>query len=304
MTQTVLALGFFDGVHLGHGGLLRRTREVADRLGLKACALTFDRHPASFLTGKAIPLLNTPREREALMKSLYGLDEVFFLPFEEIHALSWETFAKEYLLGRYEAGHLVCGHDYRFGAGGGGSPALLEEFCRTHGLGFDCIGEISLGGKTVSSTLIRGLLQEGAVEAAARFLGHPHLLSGRVVDGQKIGRTLGIPTANLEVSSDVLLPKKGVYAAKAHVGETAYPAVVNIGSRPTFGGETVTVEPWLLDFAGDIYGQKLCLEFYAYLRPEQKFPTVEALKEEIHRNAQQTRALLPQTGTGTVLKNM
>ncbi len=291
MTQTVLALGFFDGVHLGHGGLLRRTRLLADRLDLKACALTFDRHPASFLTGKETPLLNTAREREAFMKSLYGLDEVYFLPFEKVHALSWEAFAEEYLLGRYKAGHLICGHDYRFGAGGKGTPALLKDFCCSHGLGFDCIGEISLEGRAVSSTLIRGLLQEGDVEAAARFLGHKHLLSGTVVDGRKIGRTLGIPTANLEVSPEILLPGEGVYAAKAHVGEKSYPAVVNIGKRPTFGGETVTVEPWLLDFAGDLYGKKLSLEFYAYLRQEQKFPNPEALKEEIHRNALQTRAL-------------
>ncbi len=291
MTQTVLALGFFDGVHLGHGGLLRRTRLLADRLDLKACALTFDRHPASFLTGKETPLLNTAREREAFMKSLYGLDEVYFLPFEKVHALSWEAFAEEYLLGRYKAGHLICGHDYRFGAGGKGTPALLKDFCCSHGLGFDCIGEISLEGRAVSSTLIRGLLQEGKVEAAARFLGHKHLLSGTVVDGRKIGRTLGIPTANLEVSPEILLPREGVYAAKAHVGEKSYPAVVNIGKRPTFGGETVTVEPWLLDFAGDLYGKQLRLEFYAYLRREQKFPNPEALKEEIHRNAKQTRAL-------------
>ena len=293
MKSCVLALGFFDGVHLGHGGLLKKARQRADALGICAAALTFDRHPASLITGAPTPLLNTASERAELMRSLYGMDEVCVLPFDEaMRSLPWEIFAEKILLETYHARHIVCGHDYRFGSGGQGTPEKLKEFCKTHGLGFDCIPEIRLEGQTVSSTLIRKLLSEGDVETASRFLGHPHFLTGTVVDGRKVGRTLGIPTANLRTDGGILLPKRGVYAAKAFFEGKNYPAVVNIGTRPTFEGSSLTVEPWLLEFEGDLYGKTLRLEFYAYLREERKFSSSEELKEEIHRNAAQTRALL------------
>lgn len=292
-TQRVIALGFFDGVHLGHGGLLKQTLLQAQRLGAAACALTFDRHPASQLTGRQTPLLNTLPERKALMQELYGVEQVLVLPFDEtIQNLSWERFAEEYLLRRYRARHLVCGHDYRFGAGGQGTPEKLSEFCRRNGLGFDCVAQITLEGQTVSSTHIRSLLAQGDVARAARFLGHPHILTGTVVDGRKVGRTLGIPTANLQTAPEILLPRQGVYAARTRVDGKNYPAVVNIGTRPTFGGSSLTVEPWLLDFDGDLYGRELRLEFFAYLRPERCFDTPETLQAEILENARQTRQII------------
>ena len=293
MKPCVLALGFFDGVHLGHGGLLQKARRQADALGISAAALTFDRHPSSLIVGKATPLLNTAAERAGLMKRLYAMDEVCVLPFnEETRNLPWEQFAKNILLEEYGAKHLVCGHDYRFGKNGSGTPEKLEEFCKAQGIGFDCIPEIRLEGETVSSTLIRKLLSEGNVEKAARFLGHPHWLTGTVVDGRKVGRTLGVPTANLQTEGDILLPKQGVYAAKACFEGESYPAVVNIGTRPTFEGSGVTIEPWLLDFSGDLYGKELRLEFYAFLREERKFSSPQELKEEVCRNAETARKLL------------
>lgn len=292
MEHCVLALGFFDGVHLGHGGLLRRARERADQLDLPAVSLTFDRHPAAVIRGQAPLLLNTLEERAALMQELYRIDRLLVLPFDEaLRNASWEDFA-----GRMErefgAVHIICGHDFRFGKNGEGTPQKLEKFCREKGLGFDCIEKITLEGITVSSTHIRALLQEGQCATAVRFLGHGHLLSGKVIDGRKVGRTLGVPTANLEISTGVLLPKNGVYAAEARLGGETYAAVVNIGCRPTFGGEGITVEPWLLDFNGDLYGRELQLRLYEYLRPERKFGTPMELKAEILRNADQTRDIL------------
>ncbi len=293
MKSCVLALGFFDGVHLGHGGLLKKARQQADTLGLCAAALTFDRHPASLILGSPTPLLNTVSERKALMKELYGMDEIYVLPFDEaMKNLPWELFGEKILLETYHARHIVCGHDYRFGVGGQGTPEKLEEFCKTHGLGFDCIPEIRMEGQTVSSTLIRTLLSEGDVERAVRFLGHGHILTGTVVDGRKVGRTLGVPTANLRTDGEILLPKRGVYAAKAYFEGKVYCAVVNIGTRPTFEGSSLTVEPWLLDFDGDLYGKELRLEFHFFLREERKFSSPEELKAEIHRNAEKARKLL------------
>ena len=287
MEQCVLALGFFDGVHLGHGGLLKKTRQVANRLGLPAAALTFDTHPDTLVFGAKVPLLNTPEERKYLMQSLYGIDQVLTLHFDRVTMEQpWQEFVRKTLVQKYRAAHVVCGHDYRFGAGGRGTPEKLAEECARLGLGFDCIPEIRLEGQTVSSTLIRSLLEGGETAKAVRFLGHPHILTGTVISGRHLGRTLGIPTANLSVSEGILVPKFGVYAARAVFDGQTRPAVVNIGVRPTVDGHTVTVEPWILDFDGDLYGHSLCLELTDFLRPEQKFASLEALKSEILRNAE------------------
>ena len=293
MEQCVLALGFFDGVHLGHGGLLKKTRQVANRLGLPAAALTFDTHPDTLVFGAKVPLLNTPEVRKDLMQSLYGIDEVLTLHFDRATMdQPWQEFVRKTLLRTYRAAHVVCGHDYRFGAGGRGTPEKLAEECARLGLGFDCIPEIRLEGQTVSSTLIRSLLESGETAKAVRFLGHPHILTGTVISGRHLGRTLGIPTANLSVPEGILVPKFGVYAARAVFDGQTRPAVVNIGVRPTVDGHTVTVEPWILDFDGDLYGHALRLELTDFLRPEQKFASLEALRSEILRNAETVRSMV------------
>lgn len=287
----VLALGFFDGVHLGHGGLLARTREVAGRLGLPAAALTFDTHPDELVFGRPVPLINTPADREWLMHTYYGIDRIFSLHFDrETMHQPWREFVLERLLGEYKAAHVVCGHDFRFGDRGAGDPEKLAALCHEEGVGCDCIPEIRVDGQTVSSTLIRRLLAEGEMARAVRFLGHPHVLSGTVVSGRKLGRMIGIPTANLQLPRGVLTPRFGVYAAKACFDGQRLPAVVNIGVRPTVGGGSVTVEPWILDYEGDLYGKRLRLEFYTFLRPERKFSSLEELRQEILHNAAQTRA--------------
>lgn len=287
----VLALGFFDGVHLGHGGLLSRTRALADSLGLTAAALTFDTHPDTLVFGADVPLLNTPADRAWLMRENYGIEQIFTLHFDaETMRQPWQDFVLQTVLGCYHAAHVVCGHDFRFGDHGAGDPQKLAALCRTQGVGCDCIPEIRVDGQTVSSTRIRALLAQGDMAQAVRLLGHPHILSGTVVSGRHLGRTIGIPTANLALPEGLLVPRFGVYAAKACFDGRALPAVVNIGTRPTVGGSGVTVEPWILDYDGDLYGKTLRLEFYEFLRPEQKFPSLNALREAILHNAGQTRA--------------
>ncbi len=287
----VLALGFFDGVHLGHGGLLSRTREVADRLGLPAAVLTFDIHPDELVFGSPVPLINSPADREWMMRKYYGIDRVYSLHFDHstMHQ-PWQEFVMQTVLGRYHAVHVVCGHDFRFGDRGLGNAERLAEVCRAEGAGYDCIPEICLEGQTVSSTLIRKLLADGEMARAVRFLGHPHILTGTVVSGRKLGRTIGIPTANLHLPQGVLTPRFGVYAAKACFDGQSLPAVVNIGVRPTVDGSGVTVEPWILGYEGDLYGRPLRLEFHTFLRPERKFASLEELRQEVLRNAAQTRA--------------
>ena len=290
--KRVIALGFFDGVHLGHGALLRRTAEVANRFGATPAAVTFDYHPKTFVGNKVVSLINTPEDRAWLMRSGYGIEDVIILPFDRaMMEMPWDVFVKEGLVGRYGAVHVVAGHDYHFGYKGEGNPEKLKKLCGELGIGCDIIEKVEMDGITISSTYIRRLLEEGNVEEASRFLGHPHVLSGRVVQGKQVGRTIGIPTANLVVPERVLVPAYGVYAAKVVTEGGSYLAVTNIGIRPTVDdGRGVTVEPWILDFDGDLYDQTIRVEFYKKIRGEKKFASLEELRREILRNAEQTRA--------------
>ena len=286
--KTVYALGFFDGVHLGHTALLDACRQLAKGISCKAAAVTFSSHPDTLVLGKTPKLINTIEDRIRLLRAA-GMDDVIVLPFDkQMQTMPWQVFLR-LLVENYGAAGLVCGHDFRFGNGGQGNAAMLQEYCREIGIPSQVVSEQKLEDITVSSTHIRNLLEQGAMEEANRFLGHPHILTGVVVSGRKLGRTLGIPTANLSLPEDVVDLPFGVYACKATIDGETHLAVTNIGNRPTVGGHRITVEPWLLDFTGDLYGKELTLSFYRFLRKEQKFPSLEALKEEIVKNATETR---------------
>ena len=285
--KTIYALGFFDGVHLGHQALLQECRAMASSMGCAAAAITFHRHPQALFTETPPGLINTTEDRAALLKA-FGMDEVQVLPvIPEVMGLPWERFLQQLL--EEGAVGFVCGSDFRFGHQGAGNAENLKAFCAERNLPCTIVPEQTLDGKRISSTHIRTLLEDGAMEEAVRFLGHGHILSGEVVPGRHIGRTMGVPTANLAIPKGVTAPKLGVYACKARVDGKTHLAVTNIGTRPTVGGSHITVEPWLLDFSGDLYGKQLTLEFHTFLRPERKFPSLEDLQAEIRRNAAQTQ---------------
>ena len=299
MRERVIALGFFDGVHLGHGALLRRAAEEAKKRGCESAVFTFDRPPKEVITGIPCPLINSPEDRAELVKRLYGIDEMIMVPFDdEMRTTPWDRFVTDILVGRYGAVHLVAGHDHHFGHRNQGSPELLKEKCAELGLGCDIIPAVTLDGVTVSSTHIRKLLEEGDVETARAFLGHPHVLTQTVGHGRQLGRTIGIPTANLVAPPHVLLPKRGVYAAKITLPDgRAFGGVTNVGVRPTVNnGQDVTVEPWILDFDGDLYGQAIRVEFFRRLRDERKFESLEALRSQIETDAVKTREACPEMG--------
>lgn len=299
MRERVIALGFFDGVHLGHGALLRRAVEEAKKRGCESAVFTFDRPPKEVITGVPCPLINSPEDRAALVKRLYGIDEMLMVPFDdEMRTTPWDRFVTDILVGRYGAVHLVAGHDHHFGHKNQGSPELLREKCAELDLGCDIIPAVTIGGVTVSSTHIRKLLEEGDVETARAFLGHPHVLTQTVGHGRQLGRTIGIPTANLVAPPHVLLPRRGVYAAKITLPDgRAFGGVTNVGVRPTVNnGQDVTVEPWILDFDGDLYGQAIRVEFYHRLRDERKFDSLAALRSQIETDAVKTREAYPEMG--------
>lgn len=299
MRERVIALGFFDGVHLGHGALLRRAAEEAQKRGCESAVFTFDRPPKEVITGIPCPLINSPEDRAELVRRLYGIDEMIMVPFDdEMRTTPWDRFVTDILVGRYGAVHLVAGHDHHFGHRNQGSPELLKEKCAELGLGCDIIPAVTLDGVTVSSTHIRKLLEEGDVETARAFLGHPHVLTQTVGHGRQLGRTIGIPTANLVAPPHVLLPKRGVYAAKITLPDgRAFGGVTNVGVRPTVNnGQDVTVEPWILDFDGDLYGQAIRVEFFRRLRDERKFESLDTLRSQIETDAVKTREAYPEMG--------
>lgn len=292
--QFIYALGFFDGVHVGHQALLNACRELADKRGLKAGVVTFTAHPDSLVLGSTPALINTQADRNMLLRQ-YHMDAVVELPFDRaLMTTPWQKFIS-LLRNSYHAAGFVCGDDFRFGHKGMGTAQILRIYCREEDLPCAVVPQQMLDGVTVSSTHIRSLLEAGQMTEAVRFLGHPHVLTGQVVKGRQLGRTIGIPTANLALPEGVVQLRYGVYACKTRIDGKEYLAVTNIGTRPTVNGHHVTVEPWILDFEGDLYGKELTLQFYEFLRAEQKFDSLEALQAEIRKNALQTRKIFEKT---------
>ena len=292
MKERVIALGFFDGVHLGHAALLRRTVEEAEKRGVTPAVFTFAQPPKEVVTGIPCPLIGSPDDRKGLLERMFGIKDVIMVPFDhEMMTTTWEDFVTKILIERYHAVHLVAGHDHRFGHKNQGSPELLMEKCAQLGLGCDIIPKVEVDGITVSSTYIRSLVGMGQMERAAKFLGHPHTLTQTVRHGRRIGHTIGVPTINLVIPPHVLVPSHGVYATRVFIPDgTDYAAVTNVGTRPTVNnGMDITVEPWLLDFDGDLYGQTVRVEFHKRLRDEIRFDSLDALRNQIQKDAQATR---------------
>ena len=289
--RRVVAIGFFDGVHLGHGALMRATVQEAKRLDAEACVMSFDRHPGAAITGRPVPMINSNQDRVWIMKHYYGIEEVILAEFnEKMMHQPWDEFVEDYLVGELGAVCVITGDDNRFGARGQGNPERLRQKCAELVIGCKIIGMVEVDGVQVHSTKIRELLQAGEMEQVDRLLGHPHILTHRVEKGKKLGSALGFPTVNLAFAPGVIVPAYGVYATRVHIGDTVENAVTNIGVRPTVQDDNhVTVEGFILDYHGDLYGQEVRMEFYKYLRPERKFPDFQALTREVMHNADQTR---------------
>lgn len=290
--KRIFALGFFDGVHIGHQALLKACCELAQMHQVQAAAVTFDAHPEALVLGKAPQLINTGSDRLKLLRQ-YGIETVYTFHFnKETMSTPWRGFIDELLaLG---ACGFVCGDDFRFGYKGEGNALKLQQVCRELGLPCAVVPEQALDGIRVSSTHIRNLLEQGKMASAVRFLGHPHILSGKVTSGRHLGRTMGIPTANLRIPEWVVCPAFGVYACQVEAQGQIYSAVTNVGMRPTVGGHHVTVESWILDFDGDLYSSDLTVRFHKFLRPEQKFGSLEELQAQIRKDALQTREFFRQ----------
>lgn len=281
--KRVIALGFFDGVHLGHGALLRRVTERAKELNAISTAVTFDAHPKTIILGQGAPLLTTPSDRADLMRRLYGIQEIIVARFDSsLMHMGWREFVTDYLVAQNGAAHLVAGHDFHFGYMGQGNPQRLQQLCADLGIGCDIIPPVSLDDLTVSSTYIRTLVAQGEMERATQFLGHPFCLTEQVRHGKKLGSRLGFPTVNLHIPAGCVVPAFGVYASRLWVDGQSFAAATNVGVRPTVDDDgSVTVEGTLLDFSGSLYEKTVRMDFYKRLRPEQKFETLDALRTQV-----------------------
>jgi len=297
LPRVVLTLGNFDGVHLGHQAIVRTAVERARQHDAQVVALTFEPHPLAIVAPERAPALLQPlHDRLAALRAL-GVDVTVLQRFTRAFAaLMPEAFVRDFLLVHLELLHVVVGHNVNFGRDRTGSGETLRALGGRLGFGVEVIDGVTAaddpGGEHVSSTRLRRMVQAGDMPGARQLLGHPFGLRGRVVAGDRRGRTLGFPTANLRVRSGLLLPPDGVYAVGVATGEGRHAGVLNIGVRPTFGGRRRTVEVHLLDFAGDLYRHWLVVQLVERLRGESAFAGPEALRTQIAADIARARAVL------------
>ena len=294
----VVAVGNFDGVHLGHRAVIDFTRQIAQREAAPLALLTFEPHPFQFFNPQAPPFRLTPFRAKARRIEALGVELLLVLHFDQALSLvSAEDFVRQVLVEGLGARHVVVGYDFHFGHRRGGTPALLREQGQRHGFAVSVLQPIAADdGAVFSSTRIRQHLTAGAPRDAARLLGYTFEIEGRVEPGDRRGRAIGFPTANLGLG-DYLRPQGGVYAVRVGIEERAgeprwFDGVANLGTRPTVGGDDLRLEAHLFDFTGDLYGRHLRVALLEHLRAERKFPGLDALKAQIAEDVRQARALL------------
>jgi riboflavin kinase / FMN adenylyltransferase len=295
--NVVVALGNFDGVHLGHQVVLRRAVEEGRRRGERVIAATFHPHPRAVLAPGSEPRLLTTLElrREALHR--YGADEVRLIRFDEaLSRMSPEEFVGDVLVGEIGAGAVVVGENFRFGHRAAGDVGDLRRIMRWYGGEAYSVPVRSENRRApISSSRIRMLVGEGSVEEAAMLLGRPYVVRGEVVVGDKRGRTIGFPTANVLPDPALVVPARGVYAGFARVGKESYPACTNVGVAPTFERRESRIEAYLLGFGGDLYGRVIDVSFIGRIREEKRFSGVEELKRQIARDVEEARRITDDT---------
>ena len=290
--KPVLALGNFDGVHLGHQNIFRHVVSKAEEIGGTPMAFTFDCHPLKVLAPEKAPLALTTNAQKSGLIGALGIRVGLWIPFTEKFACQKPlAFIRDVLKERIGIHELVVGYDFRFGHCRTGNAALLQQQAAAHDYEVTVIPPVKLGDIVVSSTTIRALLQEGRVEEAARLLGRDYVLSGSVVEGFQRGATLGFPTANVQ-SDQEIVPREGVYAVSVEWKGQHIPGVANVGHNPTFGNESLSVEVHLLDFEGDLYGARLDVAFVSRIREERKFGSIDELKAQIASDVKVARRIL------------
>ena len=291
--SVVVAIGNFDGFHLGHQQLIKTLKVRSKELSLKSTVVTFEPHPQTYFQPNVrLSRLSSVREKLELFRD-YGVERVIALRFnEQLASLSAEAFVRKYLVESLSTSHVVVGYDFGFGAGRSGTAEDLQALGDAYGFGVSRVAAVSIDGEKIGSTRVREVLQSGNLALAARLLGRPYAISGRVLYGDQRGRTWGFPTANLLVERHNP-PLRGVFAVEVGgVEEGLLPGVANLGFRPTVGGDRLLLEVHLINFSGTFYGDRVRVIFRKRIRAETKFDSFDALKDQIHKDTQAAAAWL------------
>ena len=294
--QTVVALGNFDGVHIGHVEIIRSAVSYAREIGAVPVCYTFSNHPRNMhidIEGgeePSVKLIATESDKLAMVEQL-GIEVCLSVPFDEdvMHTPA-EAFVRDTLYGQLHAGAVCCGFNYRFGARAAGDVDFLQSEGAKYGMKVIAHDPVTVDGEVVSSTAVRELIRQGDMERCAAYLGRPYSLSGKIVYGNEIGRKIGFPTANFEAGHIMMLPPNGVYYSDVVIGTTRYHAITNIGTKPTIGNYVKSVETNLFDFHGDLYGKTIRVELLHHSRPEMKFKNIYQLESQIESDVRDARA--------------
>lgn len=289
-TPKVLSLGMFDGVHFGHISIINLLKSVAQENNLETAILTFWPHPRKvFNPNDEIKLLNTLNEKLNLLENA-NLDVVFLKSFDEnFRNLTGEEFIRQILVQKLNVKHIIIGHDHVFGKNKSGNFELLQKLSKELDFVVQQLDAVKEGEFNISSTKIRNCLANGNIIGANKMLGYHYSVSGKVIDGKKLGRTIGYPTANIEVDELKLLPKKGAYIVEVYVKNKFYKGMLSIGTNPTVNGDKLTVEVYILDFNKDIYDEEITVKFRDFLHEEIKFESLEKLIERLDEDKRLTK---------------
>ena len=288
-TAKVLSLGMFDGVHLGHISIINQLKEIAQKHQYETAILTFWPHPRKvFNPNDELFLLNTLEEKLALLEKA-GIEVVFLKEFdEEFRNLTGEEFIEQILVEKLNVKHIIIGHDHVFGKNKSGNFDLLQQLSPKLGFEVAQLKAVKEGEFNISSTKIRNCLTNGNIIGANKMLGYHYSVSGKVIDGKKLGRTIGYPTANLEINELKLLPKKGAYIVEVYIKDVFYKGMLSVGTNPTVNGAQLTVEVYILDFNKNIYGEEITVKFRDFLHEEIKFESLEKLIERLDEDKKLT----------------
>ncbi len=284
-----LSIGMFDGVHIGHQHITEKLNKVAAEKNLESAILTFWPHPRIVFNPKDdLKLLNTIEEKTYFLEK-HGIQNLFLQDFSEgFRNLTGEDFLRQILVEKLHVKHLIIGYDHTFGKNKSGDFSLLEKMAPECGFEVEQVEAVDFSGKHISSTQIRNALSQGKVKEAGEMLGYVYSVSGKVVHGKKIGRTIGYPTANIEVNTLKLLPKKGAYIVDVFVKDQHLKGMLSIGTNPTVSGKTLSVEVYILDFDEDIYGEEISVNFREFLHDEIKFENLEQLIQKLDEDKMRT----------------
>ncbi|OPJ57138.1 bifunctional riboflavin kinase/FAD synthetase [Alkalithermobacter paradoxus] len=286
---TIITIGNFDGVHLGHQRIIQKVVDKAKKENLKSIVFTFLNHPMNFFRAGTVKSLTTLDEKYLFIKNI-GIDCCLSIPFDSyITNLSPAEYVEKILVNKLKAKEIVIGHDFTFGKNKSGNSCMLKEIATLYDINVEIVEPIKINRTRISSSIIRKMIENGDVDKSKEFLGRYYSLQGKVIHGMKLGRRLGFPTANIQINEDVVIPKKGVYYTKIYFKNKVYYGATNIGLNPTIGNRSLSIETYILDFDRDIYEEEIIIHFIERIRDEKKFHSLNELTSQMKKDIEYIR---------------